>query len=205
LGSIGRKEDLRMKNKSICLGIIAEDDSDVECAKVLVRKIAENVRIGIKRFVGKGCGKIKRKCNAWAVQLKNRGCSALILIHDLDKSNLDELERIIRISISPCPIKKYIICIPIQELEAWLLSDPNAITRGLRLRKVPRLPGKPEKIDSPKQYLGNIIYKTSGGEKVYLNTKHNEMIANELSIKIAYDKCPSFSRLHDFVLENIVS
>lgn len=192
-----------MRTKHICVGIIAEDDSDVDCVRVLIKRIADNERIGVKKFVGKGCGRIKRKCNAWADQLKSRGCTVLILVHDLDRANYTDLERQISSALSPSPIKKHFICLPVQELEAWLISDPDAISRGLKLRKVPRVPGNPETIDSPKEYLGDLISKISGGEKVYLNTKHNEMIATELSLDCAKNKCPSFDKFHSFIAENI--
>jgi len=70
------------------VGIIAEDDSDIDSARVLIHRISGNNKIGIRKFIGKGCGKIKRKCHAWANQLNMKGCSTLILIHDLDTNKL---------------------------------------------------------------------------------------------------------------------
>jgi hypothetical protein len=201
----GKKEGLAMSKKNISIGIIAEDISDVDSAKILIRRILQNDRIGVKQFVGKGCGKIKRKCNAWAIQLKNRGCNVLIVLHDLDSSNLYDLNDKIFTALDPCPIKIHYICIAVQELEAWLLSDPEAIRVGVKLRYTPKVKQNPELISSPKEYLGEVIHRTSNKEKIYLNTKHNEMIARELSIELANARCPSFSRLHTFLSENLMN
>ena len=186
-------------SKKMTVGIIAEDESDVSTAKVLIHRIAKNNKIGVQKFLGKGCGKLKRKCNAWANQLHKKGCSTMIVIHDLDKNNLKELYSKIQESIAPCPIKKYLICIPIEELEAWFLSDPIAIQKSLKLKKIPKPKGLPENIKSPKETLGKLVDKASEGEKIYINTKHNEIIAEHLSLDIVKNRCPSFIPFNDFV------
>jgi hypothetical protein len=181
------------------IGIIAEDDSDVESAKVLIHRIANNEQIGIKKFVGKGCGKIKRKCNAWANQLKQKGCSALVVIHDRDSHILNELHIKIQAALDPCAIANYLICIPVQEFEAWLLSDPDAIKSAMNLNQKPNIKGFPETINSPKEHLGELIRICSKGERIYMNTKHNEKIAKKLSIEKVTKRCPSFVPFRNFI------
>lgn len=185
------------------VGIIAEDDSDFISARVLIRRIAGNDNIAIHKFIGKGCGKIKRKCNAWAKELSRKGCKTLVLIHDSDGNRLDDLRRKLANALEPSPIKKRLICIPVQEFEAWLLSDPEAIKKGLNLRKNPVVKGLPERIDSPKEHLGLLIQRASNGEKIYLNTKHNVKIAEVLSIDRAKRFCPSFIPFYEFIQEHI--
>jgi hypothetical protein len=194
-----------MSKKTVpIVGIIAEDYCDVDSIRVLIHRIAKNSRIGIRQFVGKGCGKIMRKCHAWSRQLKQKGCTLLILIHDLDRNTLTDLRGKIRSALNPCSINNHLICIPVQELEAWLLSDPAAIKAAMNIRKVPNVTGRPENINSPKEYLGQIIYRASNGEKIYLNTKHNEKISEELSISKAVKRCPSFVPFNNFVQEHLL-
>ena len=191
------------------VGIIAEDNSDADCAAVLIHRITNNDRIGIRRFVGKGCGKVKRKCYAWSEQLRQRGCSLLVLIHDLDGNDIEDLRTtlngVLNGVFNPCPITIHLICIPVQELEAWLLSDPNAIKTAMHLNKSPNVKGQPETISSPKEHLGELIYRASKGEKIYIHTKHNPKITEALSISLVQSKCPSFIPFYDFVQSNLAN
>jgi Domain of unknown function (DUF4276) len=185
------------------VGIIAEDDSDFISARVLVKRIALNNNIKFHKFFGKGCGKIKKKCHAWSNELSKRGCKTLVLIHDSDSKRSDDLREMLRKALAPCPIKNHLICIPVQEFEAWLLSDPEAIKKGLNLRKKPIVKGLPENINSPKEHLELLVDRASNGEKIYINTKHNIKIAELLSITKAMRLCPSFAPFYKFIHEYI--
>ncbi len=187
-----------MRKRTKVIGIIAEDDSDVETLYTLIRKIT-NINITVKKQVGHGCGKIKRKCNDWAKNLKLRGCHLLVIVHDLDDKKHSVLYNEIERALSPSPFKDACICIPIQELEAWLLSDANSLKKTFNLKALPKTPANPERINSPKEFLGNLITKTSGNTKIYLNTKHNNVIASNISIAELKAKCSSFVPLHNFL------
>lgn len=183
------------------VGIIAEDNSDVDAAKILIRRIADKNNIGVKRFVGKGCGRIKRKCSSWARTLKSKGCKYLILIHDLDRNDLRALTTNLEAAISPSPITPYLICIPVEEMEAWWLADPLAIRKALNLDVTPKVKGQPQNIFSPKEHIGALVKKCSK-KKMYLNTKHNEKIAQHLNLNKAKN-CDSFMPLFAFVTEHM--
>jgi hypothetical protein len=184
------------------VGIIAEDDNDVDSIKILIHRLAENNRIGIRRKIGHGCGKINRKCNAWSGELKTKGCSLLIIVHDLDENKVTLLKDEIIKALEPCAICDYLICIPIQEIEAWLLSDPEGIRAAMALYSTPNVKYPPETINSPKEHLGELIHRASKGERVYLNTKHNEIIAKQVSIDNIKRKCPSFLPFYSFIKSN---
>ncbi len=186
------------------VGIIAEDDSDVAAAKVLIRRLAKSDNIGFKKFVGQGCGRIKRKCQSWANTLKIKGCRYLVLIHDLDRNNLDALRTNLEAAISPSPIMPYLICIPIEEMEAWWLSDPQAIRKALNLQVTPKIKGHPQSIASPKEHIGTLVRQCSNKTKIYLNTEHNAKIAEHLSLSKAR-QCDSFIPFCDFVTKHISS
>lgn len=80
-------------NKIKQIGIIAEDNSDVEVIKILIKRILNRNDFGFKKMVGNGCGKLRRKAYDYALNLKNKGCDMLILFHDLDRNNYKTLYR----------------------------------------------------------------------------------------------------------------
>ncbi len=186
---------------TIRIGVIAEDQSDVDIFDALTRKIAKK-DYAIRKFVGHGCGKIKKDCFQWAQNLREQKCSLLILIHDLDNNKYSNLEQELIKALSPSPIKNNLVVIPIKEIEAWLLSDENAIQSAMNLKnKVPRIPN-PENIENPKEYLGRLVEQKSGGSKHYLNTVHNKKIASTLSIE-EVRRCKSFFVLEQFLVKHI--
>jgi hypothetical protein len=183
------------------VGIIAEDNSDINSLKILINRISKK-NIGTKHFAGEGCSSIVRKCNIWAKQLLARGCSALLVVHDSDTNRPQDIFNKIANGLNPNPFKKSLICIPVQELEAWLLSDAIAIRKGMNLRRDPKTRGLPEEIDSPKEYLERIISTCSGGTRTYLNTIHNEKIISYVNLAGLKKKCPSFVPLCNFIQAN---
>ncbi len=54
------------------IGVIAEDNSDVEVVRELIKKIVPDKKFSINSFVGHGCGKIQGKCFQWAGALKTK-------------------------------------------------------------------------------------------------------------------------------------
>ncbi len=183
------------------IGVIAEDVSDIDVLSELVGKITNHTYV-IRKFVGYGCGKIKRECNRWARNLKEQNCSVLILMHDLDERDLPELKKELVDALYPSPIRNNIIAIPVKEIEAWLLSDEDAIRQGMNLRsKVSRIPN-PEGIHRPKEHLGRLVEQRSGGTKHYLNTVHNRRIASALTVE-KVRRCKSFLPLEQFIMKNI--
>ena len=170
--------------------------------KVFINRIS-NGHISPKHHIGHGCGRIISKCRGWAKSLHRRNCRLLIVLHDSDFENPALLYKKILNELNDSPIENYLICIPVQELEAWLLSDPIGIRDAMRLKSLPKVNGKPQNIRSPKEYLGQIINKYSAKTKIYINTKHNEVIANHVAIQEILKKCDSFRSFHEFVVNYI--
>jgi hypothetical protein len=181
------------------IGIIAEDLSDVTVIRELLPRITGGRRCKLKWFVGHGCGKIKGKCKQWAVNLRARGCSALILLHDLDNKAVAILEHELRQALNPSPISRHAIVIPTQMIEAWLLSDMDAIKKVFNLSSVPNPIPNPESIFDPKARLGELVYVSSGKKKRYANTIHNGLIASEAGLD-RLRTCNSFNPLEQFLL-----
>lgn len=156
------------KIKSI--GIIAEDDSDYETSKVLIRRIIQKDNIAFKKAIGDGCGKVRRKAFDYSRDLHRRGCNLLILIHDLDRNDEKALKKELEDKLKNSAIKDYFVCIPIEEIEAWFLSDPNGVKEALKLRKSPKIKGHAEQVASPKEKLEKLVSLCSNKEKVYLGS-----------------------------------
>jgi hypothetical protein len=181
------------------IGIIAEDSSDFESSVVLIKRIAKRKNIPFKKAVGDGCGKIRKKAEAYAKNLFARGCDLLILIHDLDRNNLASLEQDLKLKLKNSPIVNKLVCIPVEEIEAWFISDPGSIQTVFSLERIPKFPGNPENVKSPKEKLGNEIYQCSNKTCTYLNTAHNKKLAEKVDLTILKAKCASFNKLHAFI------
>jgi hypothetical protein len=178
------------------IGIIAEEKNDVEVIYELTCKIMKEENFAVSSFVGHGCGKLRRKCRAWAENLLRRGCSQIVVVHDLDRCDEKQLRTTLEQQLEGLESKQTVVLIPIEELEARLLSDAQALKTVFNMRRSPTIPHWPEKIVSPKEFLASIVKQNSNS--LYLNTIHNRSIAKKLSIS-NLDRCPSFSPYPKFL------
>jgi hypothetical protein len=180
------------------IGIIAEEESDFNSIKVLVGRIVSNGSLKFNGFHPGGCSKIKRKAGEYANILATKGCNMLIFVHDLDRNDLKKLKKEIEEKLKGNPIENCLICIPIEEIEAWFLSDQEGIKKIFKLEKFQKIKGLPEEIISPKESLEKCI-RWSSNKKIYLTTSHNEILASKLSIEKMKQKCPSFKDFYIFL------
>lgn len=187
------------KVKSV--GLIVEDDSDFDSLKILIQRIVNKENLKIRKSISNGCGKLRRKAASYAVNLTNRGCNMIIVVHDLDRNNHMDLKNELEGIVAESPAKYNFICIPIEEIEAWFLSDPKAIKDTFHLDKIPNIKGQPESIKSPKEYIEEIVFSHSNKTKRYINTKHNRLLSANISLDSINDKCSSFKELNEFLLD----
>ncbi|MDB5162718.1 MAG: hypothetical protein JWN28_325 [Candidatus Saccharibacteria bacterium] len=184
------------------IGIISEDSTDFETIRILISKIVDTDGIGFKSKVGNGCAKIRSKCVAWAQDLKNRKCDILIVVHDLDRNDHKKLKAELTSKLSLSAIRNNLVCIPVEEIEAWLIADPIGIKTSLGLKRIPRFSGNPETITSPKEKLREAIFQCSGKE-IFYQTSINPRIAGSIDISLVYNKCPSFKEFYDYIKTNV--
>ncbi len=116
--------------------------------------------------------------------IEESSCSTLILLQDLDEHEYSVLHRKLSAELRNCALPKNIVIIPIREIEAWLLSDNQAIRRAMKLINNIAEISNPEEIIDPKRKLNEIVYLKSGRTKRYLNTAHNKKIAADWNSKM---------------------
>jgi Domain of unknown function (DUF4276) len=185
-------------------GLLAEDATDCDAVAVLVRRIAREVtsaQIGIDKHSTGGCAELRKKAGAKMQQMAGEGCAAAIVVHDLDLNPSNrELndEAVLRRrleAIEVPPALARLICIPVEELEAWFWSDLAVV------QIVGRGKGKdhpsPHLIRQPKEQLQRLS-KAANGKPRY-STNNNEALAEKLDLAICARRCPSFRALQDFV------
>ncbi len=115
--------------QTVKIGIIAEDDSDVAVISHLTLSLLKPNIMGFKKFVGDGCGKLRRKCGAWALNLVQQGCHWIVVLHDLDEYDEVALRKGLEDAVANSGARAFIVLVPKRELEAWLLYDATAIAR----------------------------------------------------------------------------
>lgn len=180
------------------IGIIAEDDSDVDViVEILSKYIARN-KFGVKKFTGIGCGKLRNKCDSWAASLFKSGCNHVFIFHDLDRNNEKTLRKLLERKVPPGDYPNSLIVIPVEELEAWLLSDSDAIQKTFSLSKAPKKIHECENVESPKEHLGEVVWHL--GKKRYVNTIHNKKIS-QFTALAHLRRCPSFELFDKYVSE----
>lgn len=184
-------------NRTHLIGVIAEERNDVDVLYQLTCKLIRENSFAFKTFIGHGCGKIRRNCRLWAETLIERGCKYVVVLHDLDRHTEADLRRQLERDLKGINAKISIVLIPAEEIEAWLLSDPDAIKVTFRMRKVPKISTQPETIRSPKEFLGSIVEKHS--KTTYLNTIHNKSIATNVRLAAVNSRCPSFLPFPAFI------
>lgn len=186
------------------IGIIGEDATDVRTVEVLVRRmIPRSVGIrGRSPPVGRGgCAALRKSAASFMKDLHARGCEGVVFVHDLDLNSAnnelnDEAQlraRLTRIEV-PAGLDR-LICIPIEELEAWFWSDPALIKQIGRGRGKASL--SPHSIRQPKEQLQRLSAEANGRPRY--NTTHNVKHARSLDLERCASLCPSFRELREFV------
>jgi hypothetical protein len=144
------------------IGVIAEDDSDVVVVKELTLSLMRPKKMGFKRFVGHGCGKLRRKCRAWADILVRQGCPWIVVVHDLDDYKESKLRAELNCAVAESRAQATVLLIPRREIEAWLLYDGDAIARAFGEHRRPQLPHDPEVLSDPKSLFEKSFFLSRG-------------------------------------------
>lgn len=190
---------------SLRIGVLTEDETDSAAVGVLIRRIAKEssaLSVGVTPRHGKGCSHLRRKAEANLKDLARQGCAGVVLLHDLDRNPSngelnDERELRGRLDALAVPSGlQRLVCIPVEELEAWFWSDPAVV------REVGRGHGEghasPHTIKKPKEALMRLSH--GANRKPRYSTNDNAQLANKLDLELCARRCPSFHSLREFVL-----
>lgn len=162
-------------------GIIAEDISDYISICVLIKRIAMVDRITTSKKLGAGKGKINRKYVSWCEELLKDGCHVVVILIDQDREIASDIETKINSAIKNLR-GRYIVCVPVEEIEAWVLADINALREVFEIKESIKEVRSPEMQTSPKEMIEKIIKKATGNRKMYVKTSHNPKIFENIDL-----------------------
>jgi hypothetical protein len=188
------------RRESKRVGVLAEDQSDCDAIGVIIRRLRSD--LGVNAFGAKGAARLMRKTLPRINQWLQKGCVAFIIVHDLDRDKAtgalkdsNALIRELEAIEYPPGAERRLICVPVEELEAWFWSDQQVLDKVARGNPV-KASRHPHKIVDPK---GELIRLSRRNGKSQYSTNDNEQLANILDMKVCAECCPAFAELCHFV------
>ena len=181
-------------------GILGEDDSDIQTLKVLIRQLVGDEQLPIRGKGFDGCGKLLKDGWKFLKTLPELGCTRFIIAHDADQRDTNKVKReLIDKIIKPSGVKTSIclLLVPVQEIEAWLLADIEAVSNIFKQWQ-PKPELNPESIVHAKEHLEK-LGRLAGGRPRYLPATHNPQLAKHIDLTKVSKRCPSFRPLEEFV------
>ncbi len=181
-------------------GILGEEDSDAQSLKVLVRGLANQANMSILARGFSGCGDLLNKGSRQLRAFADQGCDRFVVCHDADGADPSEKHNeIMQRVIAPSRIAtSYCVVIPVQELEAWILADIEAVSNVFPSWRPAPIRENPEAIRNPKERLQRASQRHNK-KPIYDPTTHNQRVAKYLRLDHVRRRCPSFERLSYFV------
>lgn len=181
------------------IAVLAEDRSDALALVTLVKRISRIPNCTVLQKGFGGCGQLRRKSCRIMEELSLRGATRFIICHDSDDSDPAEIKAKVRAALVRNGRSRfdYEIVVPVQELEAWIVADSDAIRPvipSLWIRNV----DAPERMPRPKEWLREES-RRGRSKPIYVPTIHNCKVVNFIDLDKLEQKCPSFRPLKDFV------
>jgi hypothetical protein len=186
------------------VGVIAESDSDCDTIATLIRRITAQPgntpgALAIRKRASNGCSRLRHRAARWMAELANDGCTAAVLVHDLDRNpvngQLNDEETLMRELAAlehPRALRRH-ICIPVEEIEAWFFASAAVMARITGAKAHP----SPHRIERPKERL--IAMSRGANRRPRYSPNDNPMLAEMLELDACATRCPAFRHLRDFV------
>lgn len=183
--------------------VLAEDETDLLVMAQIIRRIRSD--LGIQGHAGKGCAQLSRKAARWIRDDFDKGFRWFVILHDLDRNpkngalnDRETLRKRLAIAFKECGVHDGLVCIPVEELEAWFFSTQaclNKVARGQITKSYPQ----PEAIPKPKEALMGLSIDPQTRKSRY-STNDNPELAKILDLEQCKKRCPSFLELHQFIV-----
>ncbi len=181
------------------VGILAESENDCRVVSTLIRRILINKQISPSHYptvhrATQGCAKLRAKCELWLRELAQRGCRSIIVVHDRDRFDETRLRAELIKAKVPQGVKR-LICIPVEEIEAWFFSCDNSMQ--LICGDDAQSHAWPHTVRSPKEQL--IMLSQNQFNRPRYSPNDGPQIAEILNIDICAARCSAFKYLREFV------
>jgi hypothetical protein len=195
-----------VKAAGVRIGVLAEDKTDCDALREIIERIGKEVNaptFGVEPDWGDGCGNLRRQARAMIRQMANKGCGAVVLVHDLDRDPVNRQlrdERALRATLEAieCPAGvRRLICIPVEEIEAWFWSDQDLLDEVVGVKGKAKAAHQPELIVQPKEKL--IRLSRDAGRRPRYSRIVNKDLAKKLNLDVCAQRCRSFRELREFV------
>lgn len=184
-------------------GIIAEDKSDIECLKVLIKRLKNNNSLSIKGMGYGGCARMLIKGANQLNIYHKAGVTHFVICYDKDRATKknrynEVVDRVVKPSGIHKSNNKICILIPTEEMEAWILADIEAVTKIIPSWKPSERFSSPELVESPKEKLEKLS-RIKSSKPLYVHATHNQQVFEHIDLETVKSKCPSFAELYKFV------
>lgn len=181
--------------------VLAEDESDKQTIHAILRTLTGDPRLPRLGQGFGGCGDLLNR-GARVIRGHLRDSEKFIICVDADGEPPERVrEKVRQRVLIPSGISACGLVVPVQEIEAWILSD---IDRALAKWKAhpswtPAEVRNPEAIAKPKEALIQMS-RSRRSKPDYVPALHNEHIAAHLDLVRVETKCPSFAPLRQYVM-----
>lgn len=187
------------------IGVLGEDRTDCATVRVILRRILpKHVGVDTRSPSSGGCAAIRRAAAGLMRDLHRNGCTLMILLHDLDlhpvscyQNDEPTLRRMLEAIPVPDGVRR-VICIPVEEIEAWFWADQAVLDRVGKHHAKNAASLRPHTIKKPKEALRSLSAKAH--HKPVYSTNMNEELAAILNITACVQACPSFRLLYEAAL-----
>lgn len=201
---------MRARGEGPRVGVLAEHITDCDAIAVLVRRIyagkqigVDRKQLGIDRYGAHGASILRRKLRSQIKRMLKQGCSAFIIVHDLDRDEfgaLNDEDALFRdltgiVDLTDVDSHFVCICIPAEELEAWFWSD-QAVLDKVAGDRTDKAHPNPRLIRDPKGKLEELSQKNG---KARHSPNANKDLAVDLDMDVCAQRCPEFATLREFV------